>query len=130
MPSPLIAVVDDESIFVEMVSEILTDEGYRVITSVNASNALPIIRQQRPELIILDIRMEKPDAGWTVLSTLRLAPETLHTPVIICSADGRFLSDKSTHLHVHGVEALEKPFNIEELVEMIRRMLKPEDQTP
>ncbi len=59
-----------------------------------------------------------------------LAPETLHTPVIICLADGRFLSDKSTHLHAHGAEALEKPFNIEELIERIRRMLKSEALTP
>ena len=130
MPTPLIAVVDDESIFVEMVSDVLTDEGFRVITSTNASDALPIIREQRPDLIILDVRMEKPDAGWMFLSTLRLAPETSHTPVIICSADGRFLAEKSAQLLAHGVETLEKPFNIEELVERIRRMLKSEDQTP
>jgi CheY-like chemotaxis protein len=99
-------------------------------SSRNASDALPTIREQGPDLIILDIRMEKPDDGLTLLSTLRLAPETPNTPVIICSADGRFLAAKSAQLLAHGVETLEKPFNIKELLEKIRRMLKSEAQTP
>jgi CheY-like chemotaxis protein len=129
MPTPLITVVDDDPTFIEMMREILADEGYQVMTSLGGSDVLATIHKPRPDLIILDIRMEKPDAGWTLLSTLRLGTDTSDIPVIVSSADGQFPAAKAAQLAAHGVEVLEKPFNIEELIDKIKRILGPSERT-
>lgn len=120
MPSKTIAVVDDNTTFLDLMQELLTEEGYRVTSHTVGSDAYPTLREQQPALIILDIRMEHPESGWQLLEVLRLDPATVGIPAIVCSADAWALREKAAHLRELRADVLEKPFNLDELIVKVR----------
>jgi len=67
MAKSLIAVVNDDTIFLELMHDLLTTEGYRTAIWKEGDTAYEMIKEHRPLLVILDIRMERPDTGWMVL---------------------------------------------------------------
>ncbi|HET9014336.1 MAG TPA: response regulator [Thermomicrobiaceae bacterium] len=125
--SALIAVVNDDSDFLEMMSTLLIDEGYRTVTAYSSKDAHDVIRRERPDLVILDIRMEQPASGWNLLDLVRLDPATTDLPVLVCSADALFLRAKADLLRAQRCEALEKPFDLDVLLERVRGMLAAAD---
>jgi CheY-like chemotaxis protein len=82
-----------------------------------------MIRGMQPDLVVLDIRMEHPESGWVVLDLVRLDPKTTHIPVIVCTADAQFVRERSEHLREKRAEVLHKPFDLDDLLEMVRRVL-------
>ena len=129
MTDMLIAVVNDDTDFLEMMNTLLTEEGYRTITALSSHNAHELLRAERPDLVILDIRLEHPESGWTLLDLIRLDPATTHLPVLVCSADAAFLRAKADVLRAQRCETLEKPFDLDVLLERIGAMLTA-DPTP
>lgn len=123
-----IDVVNDDTDFLELMRELLDLEGYETRTHKVAMHAYPKLKADRPDLIILDIRMETPEAGWQLLELLRLDPETAAIPVIVCSADALFLRAKEVHLHERGCRTLEKPFTLDELLTVVAETLPPPDR--
>lgn len=113
---PTIVVVNDDTQYLDLMTELLTEEGYGVIVCKEAESAYSAIRQARPAVVILDIRLEHPESGWKLLDMLRLALETRRLPVVVCSADGPFLRAKERQLREKGCEVLEKPFDLDELL--------------
>src|SRR5690242_2289106 len=81
--SPLVLIIDDESSIVEMMSIVLTDEGYRVATATNGEEALEWLSSNRPDLILLDLLMPIMDGAtfWENLSV-----QTDRPPVILVAA--------------------------------------------
>jgi CheY-like chemotaxis protein len=122
-----IAVVNDDTPFLDLMHELLTDEGYTTLVHRVGDSAHTFVRNIKPDLVILDIRMEHPDSGWTVLELLRLDPRTTTIPVIVCSADGRFLKEKESQLRHKGCCILEKPFDLNDLLNVIMTALDPQD---
>ncbi len=127
MPSKTIAVVDDNTTFLDLMQELLTEEGYRVTSHTVGGDAYPALKEQQPALIILDIRMEHPESGWQLLEALRLDPATAAIPAIVCSADARALREKAAHLRELRADVLEKPFNLDELVAKVRAGISDPD---
>ncbi|HET7036089.1 MAG TPA: response regulator [Thermomicrobiaceae bacterium] len=125
---PLIAVVNDDTAFLTMMNELLSGEGYHTMIWREGDGAYDLVRQHRPGLVILDIRMEHPGTGWQVLELLRLDPETVDIPVIVCSADSRLLREKQERLHGLNCQTLEKPFDLDELLALIRLSLGQDAQ--
>ncbi len=124
----LIAVVDDEAAFTDMVCELLADEGYATIYTHTPAEAYPLIRDAQPDVVILDIRMGKPDAGIDILTMLWLDSRTVRIPVIICSADSTFLQTMDGYLQ-GNCYALPKPFTLDALLDTITTALHPQDET-
>ena len=120
---PLIAVVDDDSAFIDLMAELLVDEGFAVISALSPSGAFERLRQVQPALVILDLHMAHPEGGWQIFSMLRHTPETARIPVLVCSADHRMLRAKRSLIQRQGGEVLEKPFHLERLLSMVRTML-------
>ncbi len=120
MTRPMIAVVNDDPAFLELMHELLTDERYATVLLHEGNSAYEKIRQQRPELVILDLRLEHPEAGWKTLELVRLDPVTTNIPVIVCSADTRALREKEDWLRERDVKILEKPFNLDDLLTMVK----------
>src|SRR5919206_4141590 len=85
MPSR-IAVINDDTPFLELMEQLLEGEGYGVVTRKEWDGAYQFVKEQRPDVVILDIRIGGEEAGWQILQMLTLDPETLPIPVIICSA--------------------------------------------
>ena len=124
-PHPLIAVVDDDLIFTGLLRDFLDGEGYATVTWSEAEGALSLIRNEKPALVVLDIRMEQPHAGRHILELLKLDYETTAIPVIVCSADARFLVNNRAFLHAHAAAVLEKPFDLDELLATVVRLIGP-----
>jgi DNA-binding response OmpR family regulator len=120
---PLIAVVNDDSAFLNLMYQLLTDEGYNCFIHVVGSTAYEKIREASPDLVVLDIRMSDPEAGWHVLDMMRLDPVTSEIPVIVCSADSQQIREKSERLEQQNASAIEKPFDLEELLGMVEGVL-------
>jgi len=120
----LIAVIDDDVAYVEFVCELLTEEGYHTVQSVGEQNAHDMIQREQPDLVLLDIQLEHPDSGWQILQMIRLNPATADIPVIVCSADSPFLREKEQQLQAQHCAILEKPFDLEMLLERVQTMLR------
>jgi CheY-like chemotaxis protein len=80
-----VLVVDDDPAVREQLSSILGERGYRVETASGGAEGLALIRQHRPDAVILDLMMPDVD-GFTVLERLRDDPATLDLPVVILTA--------------------------------------------
>jgi two-component system response regulator len=87
-----ILVVDDEQNIRTLLREELTDEGYDVLLAANGAQALAMIKEEKPDLVTLDIKMPGED-GLSLLRKIREIEYDL--PVIICSAYSVYKSDFS-----------------------------------
>jgi CheY-like chemotaxis protein len=119
-----IAVVNDDTVFLDMMAAVLRERGWDVQVYREGDAAFEQIRRDPPNLIILDIRMESPETGWTVLELLTLDPVTAPVPVIVCSAA---LIDLRAHeglLNKFGIAVLPKPFDIATLYLQVEEALK------
>lgn len=123
MASPTIAIIEDDLGLIQMLELLLTEEGYRVITCTNGQKAHALIRQTLPDIILLDLRLETPDAGGMVLGLLELDPMTQQIPVIVCSADTQALRRWSLLLQERKYTVLEKPVQPVLLLETIGDVL-------
>lgn len=122
-----VAVIDDDTPFIDMIQELLEDEGYTVVSCKNGGDAHGFVKEHQPDIVVLDVRLETPDAGWLVLELLQLDPTTSAIPIILCSADSAFLRGKEEHLQAHNVDFLEKPFNLDELLAKIESNIPPRE---
>lgn len=99
----LIVVVDDEPDTAEMFAEMLRLNGYQVFKTYGGAEAIDVIRQKRPNAIVLDLMM--PDvSGFDVLSALQHDKELALIPVIVVSArskTGEIQSDPQVKNYVY-----------------------------
>jgi CheY-like chemotaxis protein len=118
-----IAVVNDDTVFLDLMHDLLEGEGYGVLVWKEGRSAFEKIRQEIPDLVILDIRLESPEVGHHILEMLTLDPATARIPVIICSADAQALRANALTYEKHGIRTLAKPFDLQDLLDEVRRSL-------
>lgn len=121
--APLIVVIDDDKPFIELMTDVLSEEGYTVVDCQSEAEAIPCIEQHKPDMVILDIHVERLGGGWNVLQKMRQHPQVKDIPVIICSADVTFLREKANQLRSKKSDMLGKPFDLEEMLEKIKDAL-------
>ncbi len=85
MTTPVVLVVDDDEDNIRIISTILLARGYEVRLARNGHGAVDSIRQQRPDLVILDVMMPGMD-GMQVLDAIRADPRLASLPVILVTA--------------------------------------------
>lgn len=115
-----IAVVNDDTQFLSLMSELLEMEGHQTIVIRESSRAFTAISEQLPDLVILDIRLNSAEQGWMICELLTLDPRTTGIPLIICSAALGELREKVQWLGEHQIGALPKPFDIDDLYQSVR----------
>ena len=118
--APRILVVDDTPALIDVIRQCLEDQGYHVRTCLESRHAARMAREDRPDVIMLDVVMPEV-SGWQVLAELRADPAFARTPVIVCTAYvaeamGRLAELKGPDQHL-GL--LPKPFDLEELLEVV-----------
>jgi DNA-binding response OmpR family regulator len=118
-----IAVVDDDTVFLDLMHDLLTDEGYQITIHQSSSTIYHDLRNQQPNLIIQDICIGNEDNGWALLKLLKFDPTTTHIPIIVCSTDRNILEAKADYLQEHGIRPLEKPFHLADLLAAIKAVL-------
>lgn len=114
-----ILVVDDEEDICELISGILSDEGYETRTALGSSQALAAIGERRPSLIILDIWLQGSDLdGLELLDRIKASDPSL--PVIIISGHGNVETAVSA-IKRGAYDFIEKPFQSDHLLLMVQR---------
>lgn len=103
-----ILLVDDSASSRMILSTILSENGYRVITAENGREALQIVAAKRPALILLDINMPEVD-GYEACRRLKADPQTRDIPVIFISAYDS-VDDRVKGFDLGGVDYITKPF--------------------
>jgi len=114
-----ILIVDDEKKMVKILKTALDDEGYVTVEAYDGEAALERWRQERPDLVVLDVLMPRMD-GFEFCRRVR---ETSDTPIIILSAKTEEL-DKLEGLGLGADDYMTKPFSPRELVARIRALLR------
>ena len=114
-----ILVADDDPVIREAVAEILEIEGYRVRTAADGVEALRLLRQELPALLILDMRMPGL-SGWEVAAELRSL--AIDVPILVMTAarDARAWAAE-----VAASAYLAKPFELQALVDAVERLSGP-----
>lgn len=124
-----VAVVNDDPVFLSLMAQLLEEAGWETLLLREEDGAYDQIKQEQPDVVILDIRMEHPDAGWKILELIKLDPVTRHIPMIICSAALDDLTVREDWLAEHGVATLLKPFDVDDLYAQVDRSLAGAHQT-
>ncbi len=117
-----ILVVDDENDLVEMVTEMLTENGYQVVSAFNGKEALRKVKITKPDLIILDVNMPQMD-GAEVSLALKQNEATRNIPIIFLTALRTREDGFGIEKNVGGIPTFAKPFDYDELLGKIREML-------
>ncbi len=107
-----VLVVDDEPYIVDLLDELLDDEGYHVLRANDGINALEEIERQPPDLILADVMMPRLD-GLTLAAQLRDRGD--ETPIILMSA--------AVTPRDASYAFIAKPFDIDEMLGLVANML-------
>jgi CheY-like chemotaxis protein len=124
MQPKTIVAVDDAPDVLELLAEVLEDQGYRVLTAATPERAYELIRATRPDLLIVDVWMAGA-VDWEVLDTVQLDPATAAIPVLVCSAAVDTVSHREAQLRAQGCGVLLKPFELDELLGAVQAAIGP-----
>jgi two-component system alkaline phosphatase synthesis response regulator PhoP len=115
-----ILLVEDEQSLSDTIKLNLELEGYKVQAVADGKKALRAFRQERFDLIVLDVMLPEMD-GFTVCESIRL--ENQQTPILFLTAK-HSSTDRINGLKIGGDDYLTKPFNLEELLLRVQLLLK------
>ncbi len=125
--TPLIACVDDSPQVCQMLEQILTSNGMRLTKIQDAVQALPILIEQKPDLIFLDLVMPVA-SGYEICAQLRRISLFTNTPVIILTgSDGLF--DRVRAKVVGSTDFITKPVSADKVMSVVRKYLQAPTQT-
>lgn len=121
-----ILIIDDQAANLRILSEILTQNGYKVRKAINPLSALKAIQSTPPDLILLDIKMPEMD-GYQLCEQIKSDPELSEIPVIFISALDEVFN-KVRAFEVGGVDYITKPFQDGEVIARIKNQLLIQSQ--
>ncbi|MCU1547015.1 MAG: DNA-binding response regulator [Homoserinimonas sp.] len=115
-----VAVVDDEASLTDLLSMALRYEGWEVRSASDGQGALTLIREFRPDVVVLDVMLPDID-GLQVLKRVRAAGQDV--PILFLTAKDA-LDDRIAGLTAGGDDYVTKPFSLEELVARLRGLIR------
>ncbi len=118
-----IAIIDDDATFLDFLQALLLDEGYEVLKMKDGRTAFDRLCALRPDCIIVDVRLEHPTSGWDILAHVWGDPTFAATPAIVLSGDVMDLEAHRQELEQRGCVCLAKPFDIDDLLDALGRLL-------
>lgn len=122
-----IVCIEDEPEMVELLSLILSREGYQVSSAIGGRAGLEAISREQPDLVLLDLMMPDLD-GWEVYRQLKASEEARDIPVIVITAKAQSI-DRVLGLHIAGVDDyVTKPFGPRDLLQAVEGVLAKHDQ--
>lgn len=121
-----ILIIDDTEFMTKLISDILINADYEVVTASNGPQGVQMVRAEKPDLVILDVVMPGMD-GFEVCKLLRDDESNNLMPIIMLTAQDNE-DDKLTGLELGADDYIIKPFNGRELVSRVRNTLKRIDR--
>jgi len=123
-----ILIVDDDQDIVDSITIMLESEGYEVLAAQSGEEGVKLVEEKRPDLILLDIMMEKITTGLHIGYELRENPEFKSIPIIIISgigeATGMNLAAEKETDYVAADEFLEKPVKPDVLLKRVAELIE------
>lgn len=120
-----ILLIDDDIELTDLLSEVLTLEGFKVSMAHNGEEGLELLSKSKVDMILLDVMMPKLNG----IDTLRRLRETSDLPVLMLTAKGEEI-DRVVGLELGADDYLAKPFSERELLARIRAILRRAQSTP
>ncbi len=117
-----VMIVDDSPTNLQILIRILEGSGYRILVAKSGPAALKIVRQERPDVVLLDVMMPGMD-GFEVCRVLKSDPKTRETIVVFLSAMGD-VGDKVSGLELGASDYITKPFQAEEVLARVSGQLQ------
>ena len=117
MPINKILVVDDSPTERHVLVDLLTRNGYQVLTAESGEEGIEKARSEQPDLVLMDIVMPGLN-GYQATRTLTRDDATKHIPIIVCTSKGQE-TDKIWGLRQGAQDYMVKPINHEELLAKI-----------
>jgi DNA-binding response OmpR family regulator len=116
-----ILIIDDDLDILKLLRFKLSQDGHKVVTAIDAYNGIQSARNEKPDIIILDIMLPA-GGGLHTLKNIRLTPHGSQTPIVILT--GMHDKELREQIENQGVEAyLEKPVDYGVLSETIKKLL-------
>ena len=122
MSKETILIVDDEPDIIELIKYNLKNEGYLILTAQTGEQAIKIVKQSQPDLMVLDLMLPGID-GLEVTKYLKNNEQTKDIPIVMLTAKGEE-SDIVTGLELGADDYISKPFSPKVLVARIRAILR------
>ena len=121
-----VLVIDDSIVSSMFISNILSNEGYKIINAYSGMDGLRLVREEKPDLVLLDIVMQDM-SGFEVCKILRESESNNLMPIImLTSQDAQ--EDKLVGLELGADDYIVKPFNNREMICRVRNTLKRIDR--
>ena|SRR5438093_5430644 len=117
-----ILIAEDDAVARDLLEHLLRLEGYDLLTAPDGDVAYTLAKQEKPDLILLDVMMPFTD-GLEVLRRLKEIPESSNIPVIMLTAKGGD-SDITAGFELGASDYLVKPFSTAELLARVRKALR------
>ena len=116
-----ILVVDDQAQNIRLLDAVLSPRGYRVVSADSGEQALDLLSEEQPHLVLLDILMPGMD-GYEVCRRIRANPDTAYLPVVMITAS-------DAQQKVRGIESgaddfITKPFDQAELLARVKSLVR------
>jgi DNA-binding response OmpR family regulator len=108
-------------------ADVLESLNHSATVLPSASVTIDEIASTAPELLIVDLRLQSSvlNDGWGVIVGSRAHPRLRDVPIVLCSADHEFLHSRADEISaLADVHPLRKPFGMEDVGELIRRLLE------
>ncbi len=125
MSQTKILIVDDEADLVETIQFALELEGYNVLVASNGEEGLNIARQEKPDIILLDLMLPKLD-GYKVCRLLKFDERYKSIPILMLTAKTQE-KDKILGKETGANEYITKPFDMDELMAKIKSYLSKKE---
>ncbi len=115
--------VEDEPEMIDLMRLILGRQGFEVKGAAGGVEGLRMIRQEKPDLVLLDLMMPDMD-GWEVYQQMKADEKTKDIPVIVVTAKAQSI-DRVLGLHIAKVDDyIAKPFSPQDLMNSVEKVLK------
>lgn len=119
-----ILVADDEPNIVISLEYLMKREGYTVVVARDGQEALDMMVQEKPDLVLLDVMMPR-KSGFEVCQAVRASDELRRTKILMLTAKGRD-TDIAKGLALGADAYMTKPFSTRELVQKVVELLGPQ----
>ena len=127
-PAKNILCIEDEPEMIDLIRLILGRRGFKVSGAAGGKAGLQAIREELPDLVLLDLMMPDMD-GWEVYQQMKSDELTRHIPVIVVTARAQSI-DKVLGIHIAKVDDyIAKPFSPQELLSSVEKVLGQDKTT-
>ena len=123
-----ITTINDSEEFLAVMRDVFDHLGHTPTVLQSNDVTVEQVAASRPDLLVVDLRLRSASAlddGWALIVGARAHPDLADVPIIVCSGDVQFLRQRAEEIAaLADVHALEKPFGVGEVEELVRFLLE------